>query len=140
MVVCGGTNSKMEKKPAAEGLPARILVCTPASFELPIWLSPLSPLVISVGVMRSCGIEGAVALQVATRMVIAYNQLFFIKGPPDTGASSSQKLDECLHGLLRTLFHQPMPAAFQLDHLDISRYTFHLWTKDRGARLFACDR
>src|SRR5438552_10699094 len=79
MVVCGGTNSKMEKKPAAEGVPARILVRTPASFELPIWLSPLSPLVISIGVMRSCGIEGAVALQVATRTVIAHNQLFFIK-------------------------------------------------------------
>jgi hypothetical protein len=52
----------------------------------------------------------------------------------------SEKLDERVHCLLGSLFHEPMPATLQFDHLDIGCYALHLWTKDSGAGLFACDR
>ena len=53
--------------------------------------------------------------------------------------NSSEKLAERVHGLLGSLFHQPMAAAFQFDDLDIGCHALHLWAEDRRAGFFACD-
>jgi len=65
-------------KAGAGWLPAKILVCTRATFELPIWLSPGCPLTISAAVMRMGGGEGAVAPEPTVRIATAQPSVVFI--------------------------------------------------------------
>jgi uncharacterized protein YbcV (DUF1398 family) len=53
--------------------------------------------------------------------------------------SSSQERNQCLHGLLRPLFHEPMPGIFQVDRSDIGCHKLHLRDEDCGAGFFAGD-
>ena len=39
---------------------------------------------------------------------------------------SLQERNECLHGLLRSLFHEPMPGIFEVDLCDGGRDELHL--------------
>ena len=38
----------------------------------------------------------------------------------------SQECDQCVHGLLWTLFHEPMPGIFQIERGDGGRHELHL--------------
>jgi hypothetical protein len=47
-------------------------------------------------------------------------------GPSAVPIISSQESNQCLHCLLRPLFHEPMPSIFQVDRGDCGRHELHL--------------
>ena len=53
--------------------------------------------------------------------------------------TSSQERNECLHGVVSPLFHQPVPGVFKIDGSDVGRNQLHLRTQNCGAGLFARD-
>src|SRR5262249_37400051 len=69
-----------------------------------------------------------------------YNTRGGLSDTMQTRGARSQKCNEGVHGLFRTLFHQPMARPLQFDHLDIGCDTMHLRAENRGACFFSRNR